>query len=196
MTVFFTADLHLGHARVIEYCRRPFKHVDEMNKQLIARWNARVSNHDDVYILGDVALCRPEQALAFVRGLNGRKFLVFGNHDKPNRKHYDRSEAVGRNGGLFEWLKDLAQVKIPDVDAPNGVRQVVLCHYPLMTWNKSHHGSWHLHGHCHGSLKDDSHSRRIDVGVDCHDYAPVSYDEVKALMAKKLWKPIDHHGAD
>ena len=64
----------------------------------------------------------------------------------------------------------------------------------MRVWNKSHYGSWNLYGHSHGSLPDDPHARAIDVGVDCHNFAPVSFDEVKVIMERKLWKPIDHHG--
>lgn len=189
MTVFFTSDLHLGHARVIDYCRRPFANVDEMNQALVARWNARVKSYDDVYILGDLALCKPGLAAALVGRLAGRMRLVFGNHDKALRKSYEGS-------GLFEWCKDLAEVKVPDIDAPDGAQRITLCHYPMITWPKSHHGAWMLHGHCHGSLPDDRRALRLDVGVDVWDYAPVSYDEIKARMSKKAFKPVDHHGAD
>ncbi len=187
MTVWFTSDLHLGHAKVIEYCRRPFAHVDEMNDALIKRWNAVVQPDDFVYILGDVALCKPDRALAFIRGLRGHKFLIAGNHDKANRKHYERATDA------FLWVKDLHDVRL-SVGGQEDQR-AILCHYPMLTWNKSHHGAWQLHGHCHGSLKDDPHSLRVDVGVDCHGFAPVSAETVRAIMAKKSFKPVDHHGA-
>jgi hypothetical protein len=63
----------------------------------------------------------------------------------------------------------------------------------MRTWNKSHRGSWHLYGHSHGTLPDDPHSMSFDVGVDCHNYRPLSFEQVKAVMSKKLFKPIDHH---
>lgn len=179
---FFTSDMHFGHARVIEYCKRPFPHVDAMNEAIVERWNARVQPRDYVYILGDVALCKPEIALLFLRRLAGQKFLVFGNHDKAQRKDYERS-------GIFQWCADLRKIKV-------GEQSIVLCHFPLLTWEKAHHGAWMLHGHCHGSLKPDPRALRLDVGVDCHDFAPISFDEVSAIMAKRAFKPVDHHGAD
>lgn len=30
---FYTSDLHLDHKKIIQYCNRPFKDVDEMNNQ-------------------------------------------------------------------------------------------------------------------------------------------------------------------
>ena len=182
MTVWFTSDLHLGHANVIKYCRRPFPHVDAMNEALISGWNDLVKDTDTVYVLGDVALCRPALALSFVSRLRGRKHLVFGNHDKPLRKHYQDS-------GLFEWCKDLAQIKHEN-------QTVVLCHYPMMTWNKSGSGSWHLHGHCHGSLPLDRSALRMDIGIDPNGYAPVSFESVTSVMSRRSFKAVDHRGAD
>ena len=49
--------------------------------------------------------------------------------------------------------------------------------------------------HSHGSLADDPNSLSFDVGVDCHDFKPVSLDRVSEVMASKTFKPIDHHGA-
>jgi calcineurin-like phosphoesterase family protein len=57
----------------------------------------------------------------------------------------------------------------------------------IQLWNAKHHGTYHLYGHSHGSLADDIHSRSFDVGVDCHDFYPLSYAEVKEIMKKKEW---------
>lgn len=78
---WFTADLHLGHASIIEHCDRPFRTLDEMHETIIARWNERVASDDTVWLLGDVALGDREQTLPLVRRLNGHKRLVAGNHD-------------------------------------------------------------------------------------------------------------------
>mgnify|MGYP001590537844 CR=1 FL=1 len=187
---WFVSDTHFDHARVIEYCRRPFANVDEMNETLITNWNATVGARDFVYLLGDVALTKADRALRFVTRLKGRKHLVFGNHDKPNRKEYERS-------GQFEWCKDLAEIKIPDPRfTQSDPLRITLCHFPLISWNQSGRGAWHLHGHCHGTLPTDVRSLRLDVGVDVHGYAPVSLERVAEIMATRAFKPVDHHGAD
>jgi calcineurin-like phosphoesterase family protein len=59
-------------------------------------------------------------------------------------------------------------------------RKVVLCHYPLESWNQMARGSWHLHGHSHGNLVE--FGLRADVGVDCWSYAPVTYGELVRHM--------------
>ena len=50
---FYISDLHIGHANCLAFDNRPFKDVEEMNSEIIKRWNAVVSNDDHIYILGD-----------------------------------------------------------------------------------------------------------------------------------------------
>lgn len=96
---------------------------------------------------------------------------------------------------MFESVSDLVTVKIQDHDAEGGVQRVVLCHFPMLVWDRSHHGAWQLHGHCHGTLPPDPHARRMDVGVDAvAGYAPISYEEVKRVMLGKSWRAVDRHG--
>ena len=179
--VWFTSDPHFGHSNIIKYCERPFSNVKEMDETLVRNWNAVVQPNDHVYLLGDVCFLRPDAAKKLLSRLLGRIHLVRGNHDKERFL----TECSGR----FEWIKDYFELT-------HEKQKIIMSHFPFLTWNKSHHGSWSLHGHCHGNLPDDPHARRIDVGVDCHNFAPISFHEVKRIMAKKTFKPVDHHGAD
>lgn len=182
--IFFTSDLHFGHANVIRYSRRPFAALEEMEAALIANWNQTVGPRDLIYVLGDFSMATPARTEEIVKQLQGEKFLVQGNHDRGMKGSAKRH---------FSWVRDLYELKVPD----GALKQrVVLCHYAMLTWNASHHGSWQLHGHSHGSLPDDPRARRLDVGVDCHGYRPISYAEVKAKMETKIFVPIDHHGVD
>ena len=63
----------------------------------------------------------------------------------------------------------------------------------MKVWDHSHYGAWQLYGHSHGTLLDDSDSLSMDCGADCNNYYPFSYEDVKAHMAKKTFKPVDHH---
>lgn len=172
MSIFFVSDTHFGHSRVIEYSKRPFRDVSEMDEALITNWNMTVGKRDDVYHLGDFSFHTPLVSASIIKRLNGKKFLIKGNHDK---KHF-----LKECSGLFEWVKDYNELKFDG-------QRIVLSHFPFMTWNASHYGSWHLHGHCHGSLPDDNSVLRIDVGVDCHSYTPVSMFNVFELMKKKMF---------
>lgn len=169
--IWFTGDPHYGHFNIIKYCKRPFATVEEMDSKLIANHNSVVSPDDDVYILGDIAFSNPAE---YIGRLNGRKFLIRGNHDK----HIDECRP------RVVWIRDLTQINILG-------QKIVLCHYAMRVWANSHHGSWHLYGHSHGTLPDDPNALSLDVGVDCHGYFPVSFEQIKGLMAKKKFKPVD-----
>lgn len=186
--IWFTADNHIGHTRVIEYSNRPFRDVDHMNTEMIARWNARVQPTDTIYILGDMCWRSANYGIEIVRQLNGIKHLVRGNHDRA-------CLAKQAFRDLFASITDLLEIKVPDPDAPpamGGYQRITLCHYAMLVWNHSHRGSWMLHGHSHGKLWNPN-GKRLDVGADCWDYAPVSYDEIKAAMVTRSWEQVDHH---
>ena len=151
MTIWFTSDHHLGHKRIIELANRPFSSVEEMDEEMIRRWNARVARGDIVYHLGDFAFADHDPYLG---RLKGQKFLAPGNHDHSNR--------VKRAKG-WQGVEKLMHITLPD-GTP-----VVLCHYAMRVWNRPHHGAIHLYGHSHGNLPGDSQS--CDVGVDCWDFA-------------------------
>lgn len=177
--VWFTGDTHYGHSRVLEYCSRPFSSMEEMDEALIERWNAVVKPGDRVFHLGDFALCKAERAIAIARRLKGQKFLIFGNHDKRLR---DNVEFLG----TWIWARDMAQIEVLD-------QKITLLHYAMKVWNQRHYGAWQLYGHSHGSLPEDERSKQCDVGVDCWDYSPVSFETIKEHLAGRHSDPVDHH---
>lgn len=178
MTIWFTSDTHFGHAKISAYSGRPFRDVAEMDQALINNWNERVKPGDTVYHLGDFAFVRDtEDAERYIDHLNGQIHFIRGNHD-----HKQTRKAKG-----FVEILDYKEIKV-------GEQHIVLCHYPMMVWNKHHHGSWMLHGHCHGNLKGQQNRRIIDVGVDPQKYKPVSFEEVQVMMKDREFIPVDHHG--
>jgi len=158
----FTADSHFNHDNIIHFCQRPFSSAAEMNEALIAKWNARVGKGDVVYHLGDFAWGDWEPIL---NRLNGDIILIRGGHDKKYEKKF---------GGRFLHIADLMDIVVQGY-------AIVLCHYCMRVWNKSHYDSWHLFGHSHGRLP--ALGKSLDVGVDGHDFAPWSWEEVKGYMA-------------
>jgi calcineurin-like phosphoesterase family protein len=182
MTTFFTSDTHFAHSNIIKYCKRPYQTAQEMDEDLIAKWNSKVGKGDTVYHLGDFGFAAEPYLDSVIQRLHGTKHLILGNHDKTIRKSRQIQS-------LFASVKDFAELDLYR-------QKIVICHYPLMAWNKSHHGSWQLHGHCHGSLPVDLTQKRIDVGVDCFGYTPVSFEEIKVLMDPRKYVPVDHHGRD
>lgn len=177
MNSFFTSDTHFGHANIIKYSTRPFASAKEMDDTIIHNWNAVVKPGDTVYHLGDFAVGGPE-ADEYLRRLNGNIKFCWGNHD--NRLNRAKSRPI-----------DIADIRYISVER----QEIVLCHYAMKVWDKSHKGAWHLYGHSHGTLPDDPHSLSIDIGVDCHNMFPLNFAQVKALMNKKTYKSVDHHGS-
>ena len=51
--IWFTSDLHLGHANILRLAGRPWEDVDRMNAALVTAINARVMPGDTLYVLGD-----------------------------------------------------------------------------------------------------------------------------------------------
>lgn len=163
--IWFTSDLHLGHARIIELCQRPFSSVEEMDEAIIARWNERIAPTDIVWCLGDFAFGTAHATAALAR-LKGRKMLITGNHD-----HRD----VRRGPGWEEVLPYHLLI--------GQLNEFVLFHYPIEEWHNQRRGAIHLHGHQHNK-KPVTARRRVDVGVDANDFRPWSIDEIEALVAE------------
>lgn len=174
--VFFTSDTHFGHARMLDF--RPCDSVEEMDEELIFRWNQAVAKSDRVYHCGDFSFHNREKTAAILDRLNGQIHLIKGNHDKMLDRFKDR----------FASYQDYKTVRVGD-------QRVVLFHYAMRTWDMAHHGSWHLYGHSHGNLEDDPYALSMDVGTDTHALTPYSWWEIEEHMAKKEFKPVDHHGA-
>lgn len=177
--IFFTSDHHFGHKNIIKYSNRPFNDVTEMNEEMIKRWNSKVAPNDKVYHIGDMGMCSAEDMREILYRLNGRIFLIKGNHESSALAVPDR----------FEWIKDYFELSVKDPETKTGRQKITLLHYAMKVWRSSFRGTWHLYGHSHGSLKDDPSSLSFDVGVDCHDFYPLSYQEVKEIMKQKTWTP-------
>ena len=174
MMIYFTADLHFYHDKIIRHARRPFSDAEEMNRRLIKNWNSRVRPEDEVYILGDVTMKGPELATEALRQLSGRKYLIRGNHDRfADAETFDRT--------IFEWIKDYYELCWQD-------QWYILCHYPIKEWNGFFRGSIQLHGHQHNpeaynyqNLTDKI--RQFDVGVDANGMKPVSIEDIQAFFS-------------
>ena len=179
MSIWFTSDTHFWHANVIAYCKRPYQTVSEMDERLTENWNQAIRPDDTVYHLGDFTLAGQGQAKVYFARLNGRIFVVPGGHDK----HWiSKGEYLSKSGHPVMILPPLQTIKvsIPDLDKP---QVLVLCHYAMRVWDRSHYGSWHLYGHSHGNLPPFPNS--LDVGVDNWEYVPISLGRVVNEIGEK-----------
>ena len=172
--IFFTSDHHFGHKAIIKHAKRPFQSVDEMNEIMIQKWDEKIRKYDTVYHLGDIGLMASSRLIEILNRLNGKIHLIKGNHDDLNRNCKER----------FEWIKDYHEIKLPNPDSTNN-QLIVMMHYPLLTWKGKYSGSYHLFGHSHGKLNNFNRNTALDVGVDCHNFYPISFEEVRTVITGK-----------
>lgn len=169
--LWFTSDHHFGHTNIIKYCNRPFKDADEMDKELINRWNEVVGPDDDVWHLGDFTL--QDNIDKYIERLNGNIYFVRGGHDQRwMERHFD--DDLYTKTGKFHYRPSVFSLEF-DVGEKYPL-VIALCHYALRVWDRSHYGSLHLYGHSHGNL--DPWPNSMDVGVDCHNFYPISLEQV------------------
>ena len=137
---YYISDLHLFHANVIKFDGRPYDTIEEMESDLIYRWNKQVSNGDHVYLLGDfIWKAGSDEWLRIIRKLNGNIHLILGNHDP-------RQYSTGVRKALAEITpyKELNE-KIDGKDY-----RLVLSHYAILSYYGScYPQTFHLHGHTH-----------------------------------------------
>ena len=163
--IFFTSDTHFCHKNILVYEaeNRPFKGRDEMNEELIKRWNSVVGSDDIVFHLGDFSFGGFSRIKEIVSRLNGKIHILLGNHDRY--KHFD-------------W-ENLGFAKVYDnpfmIDG-----KYILSHEPL---NVIPDGKVNVYGHVHGSKYFNTvDSNRICVCVERWNCTPIEYDKIKELV--------------
>lgn len=179
--VFFTSDTHFNHTNIIKFCNRPFKDVSHMNETIISNWNRMVGPEDIVFHLGDFCLGGSAEWINILNRLNGKIYLISGNHDIKNlRQNYTK------------YFEQIAMQMYIEVDK----QKIYLNHCPFLCYDGSYDDTWQLFGHVHtrrnNTGKDASRLSMLlptqyDVGVDNNDFTPVSFAQVKAI----IWKQIE-----
>ncbi|EJE54409.1 putative phosphoesterase or phosphohydrolase [Acidovorax sp. CF316] len=159
--VWLTADLHLNHANVIQYCNRPFADAATMNEYLVAQ-TRKVRDDEWLVIVGDVAMGDHDAAMTWVRRIPGRKVLVLGNHDltRAGKCRYLNERAEDRRRPLFEavvpflaWQDTLGQ-------------NVFVSHYPASV-DYPLPRILNYHGHLHRQVLPHTESAHfVNVGWD------------------------------
>lgn len=179
---YVTSDTHFGHARISELAGRPFGTVEEMDTELIDRWNATVGPDDVVLHLGDLALGPIERSLALTARLNGRRFLVPGNHDRVSPATQSK-RAIERFRPLYEAA---GWTVLPEViEGTRRGYRLLASHYPYAGDSQdadrhtAHRPRWDdgiplMHGHTH-ARDHGANGHQFHVGVDAHGYAPIPF---------------------
>lgn len=167
--IYYTADLHFGHKKILKMDERPFQTIEEHDEYLVKSWNDRVRPEDDVYILGDFCVYSQKSPLDYLKRLSGRKRLIAGNHD----------DLLIRNPEAMEQFETVEKIQY----IQDGKKRVVLCHFPLAEWHQYYRGSWHIYGHIHKSRNRafeylSREERALNAGVMINQYQPVTLPEL------------------
>ena len=169
--IFLVSDTHFGHTGVCKFTRndgvtklRPWDNADEMDEEMIKRWNETVRPNDKVYHLGDVVINR--KALKTLHRLNGDKVLIRGNHD------------IFRDDEYRLFFRELRAYHVM-----NGM---ILSHIPIHTESLGRFGT-NIHGHLHANrVMIQKHAKatpEIDpryhcVCVEQTDFRPILFEDV------------------
>lgn len=177
--LFFTSDPHFGHTNIIKFCNRPFKDVEEMNESIIENWNNKVGEDDDIIIGGDLFFhSRYNKCKEILERLNGKKYLVYGNHDIKNYLPTLNSYFEEVSSGMYITTDKIG---------------IYISHFPLLCFPER---NWNLFGHVHltkhkytGSDKSkliNLSPNQYDIGCDLNNYTPISYNEVAEKINKQI----------
>lgn len=175
----YIADLHFGHANVIEYSNRPYGNVEEMDEDMVRIWRDSVSPLDDVWIVGDL-IYKAKDPKHILEQLTGKLHLIRGNHDHKFLK----------NRSLYKYFESVDDIRI----VWDGGQQVVLCHYPMAEWPGYFRNAVHLYGHIHNTENEakkimDGRTNCYNVGIDCI-HRPMTLREIRDFY----WVKGGNHG--
>lgn len=176
MEIWLSSDTHFGHDKEFLYKPRGFSSIKEMNETIISNWNSIVKPEDITYLLGDIMLGDNEIGIECVKQLNGRIFLIWGNHCTDIRKNLlfnDERTRYKLCGGLYAHMFKYKKLNF------------YVSHYPTLTANfdEDKHFSTNViacAGHTHSKNKflDENNPFLYNVCMDAHNCYPVHIDEI------------------
>jgi calcineurin-like phosphoesterase family protein len=174
--VFLTSDTHFGHAGVCKFLRddgvtklRPWDNPEDMDEEMVKRWNETVRTNDKVYHLGDVVINR--KALSIMHRLNGDKVLIRGNHD------------------IFR--DDEYRIHFRELRAYHVMNGMILSHIPIHSDSLGRFGT-NIHGHLHANRvkaevwgEYEIDTRYHCVCVEQTDFRPILFEDVIKRITKE-----------
>lgn len=166
---YYIGDTHLGHANIIKHDQRPFSNIDEMDRAIIENWNNRVTNSDNIYIVGDFIYRGEKEPEWYLKQLKGKKHFIIGNHDG----------AVLKNDKALSYFEEVDKIMY----IIDGKNHICLCHFPIAEWNGYYKGHYHIYAHIHNNLNDayyfmKKYDRALNAGCMINNYMPVTFNEL------------------
>ena len=186
----YSEQVYFGHENVLRFDNRPFETVEEMDDELIKRWNDKVGKGDLVYVLGDLIWkTATNEAVQIIKRLNGQIILIKGNHDRFLHNAAAKKALAG--------IKDYDDICVTLEDGT--ARRCILSHYFIPFYNGHRYNAIHLHGHSHftaeateefliaKTLNEKGYDLQIyNVGCMYWNYAPVTLDEILKIKEQRI----------
>lgn len=199
MTTYFTSDWHFGHVNILNHvpARREYlglsetADVNDMNDALVALWNDTVAPSDDVWVVGDMCMGKVHETIKNVGRLNGTKYLVLGNHDRPHpvatKSEEKRAEWEHIYGEYFEEMVqsihyefaegfniEVNHFPFPGNDHTSGSERYNS--HDIDQWSPVDTGQLLVHGHVHDLFK--TRGRMFNLGLDAWHHLLTAEDIV------------------
>lgn len=178
MSNYFVGDLHFGgNYRFLDEIREAAFH----DRLICENWNSKVTNGDDVWILGDIGRTSAE-LISTIAQLKGRKHLIKGNHDKLDDLR------------LRQLFVEVVDYKYLSFSKGGKTYKVVMSHYPIFAWENQHKGAILIYGHTHNTHEDrlfqnsisvlNSYfeSERMSGRTDCPEAIAINVGAMKSYM--------------
>jgi len=166
---YYIADTHFGHENILKLSKRPFESIKEMDKAIIENWNNRVTDSDNIYILGDFAY-KSQDPISYLKKLKGKKHLIIGNHDNKllSNKKYEK------------YFSSVTFIKTVN----DSGKRIICCHYPMVEWDGYYRNTLHFYGHIHNNFENSTNQyiskikNAYNVGVDIIGFMPKTLNEI------------------
>lgn len=181
--IYISSDLHLNHDKPFIYTARGYSSVEEMNKDLITKFNNTVTDEDEVYILGDLCLGGADSLIdnfKMLSQLNGNIHIILGNHDTETRRK------------MYEALPQVVSISYAEMIHYRKYH-FYLSHYPTLTANLDDDKplrarTINLCGHSHTTdpFADWEKGCIYHCEVDAHNGFPVSLDTIIEDMKRRV----------
>lgn len=170
--IFLISDLHLFHRNIIDFENRPFNSVNDMHDYIIKQWNSRVTSKDKVFILGDLTFGKKEPTGAIIERLNGKIYLIKGNHDNKSN----------------QWYRDIGIDEVSEFPVLIN-NYYMLTHEPMLYLKDP---TINCFGHVHGSPNFPTFTKNsVCVCVERWNYTPISLFSITHSILK-LRKTLDN----
>lgn len=197
MNIWFCSDTHFGHENIIHYCLRPFQNSKEMENKIIKNLNHYVHTDDALYFLGDIGFGKEKELRECIQKINCKhKILILGNHDRDTTGFYYNAgfSAVLETASIYAGKHLLTLAHYPKKTYYQLFKLFLLYSYKMLSRKKtiSHViqrlkrewqaykilkvGNYHIHGHTHSKQFLSGHN--IHIGVDAHNFQPVSLKRI------------------